>query len=326
MKNFTNCFTAIFVFSLFSTATLSASENYDIYKKLTVQQCDSLIQANETNPNFVIIDVRTPSQWQAGHLQGSINRNYYDSDFTEQVDALPRHKTYLIHCQSGGRSSGTFTKMQNLGFAEVYDMQGGISSWKNASLPTTSEIAPKLMLVSKEEITGTSNTDSIKITVTNRANDILSFSSIELFDIHEIYSDFDVEAELKGAEDYTFYVFHEPGYTETDSTCIILGSNGGQLDIDVVLKNGVIQTIPEKKIADYMIFPNPASDYLQFNSNTVQLIDKIKIIDITGKTILLTNNFDPADKLYIGGLPTGIHILTLYSKRFTQTQKIVINR
>ncbi|QGY42127.1 T9SS type A sorting domain-containing protein [Maribellus comscasis] len=326
MKNFTICFTALFVFGLFFTATSSATESDNIYKKLTVQLCDSLINANETNPNFVIIDVRTPSQWLAEHLQGSINRNYYDSDFTEQLDALPRHKTYLIHCQSGGRSSGTFTKMQNLGFAEVYDMQGGISSWKSASLPTTSEIAPKLMLVSKEEIRGTSNTDSIKITVTNRANDILSFSSLELFDIHNTYSDFDVELELEGAEDYTFYVFHEPGYTETDSTCIILESNGGQLDIDVVFKNGVIQTIPEQEIAGYMIFPNPASDYLQFNANTVQLIDKIRIIDITGKTILLANNFDPAGKLDIGELPTGIHILTLYSGKITQTQKIVINR
>ena len=128
----------IIVFSFLSLFVLTAnitkvfSEN--IYKKISVASCDSLIKANETNPNFVILDVRRSTEWNPDHLNGSINRNYYDPGFEAQLDALPKNKIFLIHCQSGGRSGGAFAKMQTLGFSEVYDMIGGMGSWKANSI------------------------------------------------------------------------------------------------------------------------------------------------------------------------------------------------
>ena len=94
------------------TSTTISAEN--IYKKLTVEKCDSLINANETNPNFVILDVRTYGKWVNDHLEGSINRSTRDADFQQQLDALPKHKIFLLHCQSGGRSTGAFIKMQSV--------------------------------------------------------------------------------------------------------------------------------------------------------------------------------------------------------------------
>ncbi len=326
MKIFTCCASFLFIIFFLTQNISNASENENIFKKLTVLQCDSLIKANENNPDFVIMDVRTPSSWSPDHLEGSINRNYYDSDFTEQLDALPKHKTYLIHCQSGGRSSGTFTKMQNLGFEEVYDMQGGMSSWKSASLPTTSVIEPKLMMVSREETTENSTTDTIKITVTNRANDILSFSPLELFDIHDIYSDFDESVSLGGAEDYSFFVYHTPGYSGSDSTCIIINSNGGQLDIDVVLKDGYIQDIAEQQLADITVYPNPANRFIQFNVPGRNTIDEISIFDITGKIVLLKNQLATTQKLDVSSFSPGMHFLRIRIGDTYTTQKIMINR
>jgi hypothetical protein len=60
----------------------------NIYKTILAIACDSLIKANNKNPDFVILDVRTPSVWKVDHLWESISRNYYDADFsTDQCTA-----------------------------------------------------------------------------------------------------------------------------------------------------------------------------------------------------------------------------------------------
>ena len=114
----------------FLFAGYASAEN--IYGRLTAFQCDSLIKANETNPNFVILDVRTSGEWNGYHIMGSINRSTGLADFTTQLDALPKQKIFLLHCQSGGRSAGAFQKMKDFQFAEVYEMIGGINSWNAA--------------------------------------------------------------------------------------------------------------------------------------------------------------------------------------------------
>jgi len=193
----------------------------NIYKQLSPIKCDSLIQANSDNPNFVILDVRTDREWRGGHLEGSINRSTGDADFQQRLALLPKHKLFLLHCQSGGRSAGAFTKMKNLEFAEVYEMIGGMSDWNKANLPTTTEIAPKLMLVSHKELTGDVS-DTVKVTITNRANDQLTFQSVTIDDEHAITHNFDEAIRIEGAEDYTFSIYHSPGYLIDDTTQINL--------------------------------------------------------------------------------------------------------
>ncbi len=314
----------IFLFIFFTGINFSSLNAENVYKRLTALQCDSLVQANETNPNFVILDVRTPSQWQPDHLAGSINRNYYDADFTQQLDALPRNKTYLIHCQSGGRSSGTFSKMQNLEFAEVYEMIGGISAWKSASLPTTSVIEPKLMLVSYNEKSGNSNNDTIKVTITNRANDILKFNTVELFDLHEIFTDFDLELQLKGAEDYTFSVIHVPGYSGADSTNIKVESNGGNLELSLLFENGVIQNSPIISWPEVAVYPNPCSDFLYVSYESFQAIEKVSIFGLNGQLLFEKHNVKNHEGINVQQLNSGVYLLQLKTENQIQVQKIVI--
>lgn len=115
-----------------------------IYRNLSTQQADSLIDANSGNLDFIIIDVRTASEYNGGHLQNAINMNYYSATFSADLDNLDHSKIYLLYCQAGSRSGATFTLMQNKQFKEVYNMLGGISGWINAGYPVvtgTTEIA-----------------------------------------------------------------------------------------------------------------------------------------------------------------------------------------
>ena len=62
--------------------------------------------------------------------------DYYSENFREALDELDKSKTYLIYCRSGRRTGETLQMMKELYFTEVYNMLGGINSWKSKGLPT----------------------------------------------------------------------------------------------------------------------------------------------------------------------------------------------
>ena len=86
--------------------------------------------------NLVILDIRTPKEFKAGHLKGAKNLNYYADDFEAKIDALDRSKTYLAHCASGGRSGKAMKLFKRKKFAAVYHMKDGYKGWTAAKLPT----------------------------------------------------------------------------------------------------------------------------------------------------------------------------------------------
>lgn len=98
-----------------------------------------LIKKNQENPEFVILDVRTPREYEGGHLKDATLMNFYDSDFAKQLDTLDKDKTYFIYCHSGQRSGRTLNLMEKAGFSKVYNLAPGIVGWKKAGLPVVQE-------------------------------------------------------------------------------------------------------------------------------------------------------------------------------------------
>lgn len=309
-----------FIFSL-------TAEAEGVFKKLSVEKCDSLIKANDQNPNFVILDVRTPASWNSGHLVGSIYRNYYDSNFDDQLNQLPKHKIFLIHCQSGGRSGNTFNKMKNMGFSEVYDMIGGMNAWKGNSYPTTTQIEPRLMLVSTETVKGnTGSNDTLYISITNRANGKLTFSSINVNDVHETQHDFDLGHQLEGAEDVTFSIVHSPLYSDVDTTSLTLVSNGGTLELDLILKDGVIQKVSEPVLPEIVVYPNPASSSIRISGLETNAGTRISLYNIHGQEILTVHDYMQNEAIDISGLNSGIFIIHFKHRSQLISKKILISR
>lgn len=96
-------------------------------KSINVSQFKQLI-----NSEVIILDVRRPIEFGAGHLENAININYFDKDFIDQASKLDKSKALLIHCASRGRSSGAMNKLKGNGFSTIYNMLGGFSAWQKA--------------------------------------------------------------------------------------------------------------------------------------------------------------------------------------------------
>jgi phage shock protein E len=84
---------------------------------------------------LVVLDIRTPDEFAAGHLEGAINIDYYASDFEQQLAELDLEAPYVMYCNSGNRSANALPVMDALGFTEVYELNGGIQAWFGANLP-----------------------------------------------------------------------------------------------------------------------------------------------------------------------------------------------
>ena len=83
------------------------------------------IAAAEADSAAVILDVRQPDEFAAGHLAKAINLDWLNpSAFSEGMAKLDKDHTYYIYCRSGRRSNAAASKMKREGF-RVFDMKGG---------------------------------------------------------------------------------------------------------------------------------------------------------------------------------------------------------
>lgn len=87
------------------------------------------------NESGVLIDVRTPGEYKKGYIAGSVLMDIFNDNFDSELAKLDKTKTYYVYCAKGGRSEECSEKMLALGFKKVYNLDGGISDWKDSGLP-----------------------------------------------------------------------------------------------------------------------------------------------------------------------------------------------
>jgi rhodanese-related sulfurtransferase len=102
---------------------------------ISPKQAYTLIQQERDNPDFVILDIRTPAEFKAGHIEGATRIDYYSKEFLNQMQALDKNKTYLIYCRSANRTTRTLYLIKDMGFEAVYNMGQGIRGWLQNGFP-----------------------------------------------------------------------------------------------------------------------------------------------------------------------------------------------
>ncbi|MCZ2140605.1 MAG: thioredoxin [Bacteroidia bacterium] len=89
----------------------------------------------ENSNDIQLVDVRTTQEFNDGHLKNAVLMNYNSPEFKSAIEALDKNKPTYVYCLSGGRSSGAVSIMKEKGFKEVYNLNGGILSWKKNNYP-----------------------------------------------------------------------------------------------------------------------------------------------------------------------------------------------
>jgi rhodanese-related sulfurtransferase len=85
--------------------------------------------------NNLVLDVRTPREYKAGHLAGAVNLNLRAPDFAAQAGRLDKSRTYLVHCAVGARSVSACQKLGAMGFTNLVNLKTGLNGWEAAGQP-----------------------------------------------------------------------------------------------------------------------------------------------------------------------------------------------
>lgn len=132
MRLFKIHFVAItIIIMLFSILPLVSAAQHitDTSKKVNVIS-QKKFKHQMKNDDVVILDVRTPGEFNAGNIPGAILIDYKDSSFAQQISKLDKNRHYLVYCKAGNRSNKAVQYMLDNGFTKVHQLKNGYSNWK----------------------------------------------------------------------------------------------------------------------------------------------------------------------------------------------------
>lgn len=126
------------IFILFTSFTLLSCNGQPSKKIETITPETFAKKINETSKPQ-ILDVRTPEEFTSEHILDAENINWLGDNFVSETKKLDKAKPVFVYCKSGGRSAKASAKLAELGFKNIYELQGGILKWNAAGLSKPSE-------------------------------------------------------------------------------------------------------------------------------------------------------------------------------------------
>ena len=115
----------IFLLS-FSSIFYSCAQEVKNVQLLNVNNFMMAISASDAQ----LLDVRTAEEYSFGKIQDAVNIDYYQKDiFTNAINKLKKNEPVYLYCRSGKRSHDASMILAEMGFEEIYDLQGGYNAW-----------------------------------------------------------------------------------------------------------------------------------------------------------------------------------------------------
>jgi len=120
----------LFIFGFIPGCSSNATKN-ETYQNIDAKEAFDLIQ----NKELLILDVRTPGEYAAGHIKNSvlIPLQVLETDYTKILDY--RGKSVFLYCRSGNRSVGASKILIKNGFKKLYNLKSGINDWVKNGFP-----------------------------------------------------------------------------------------------------------------------------------------------------------------------------------------------
>jgi len=109
-------------FAVFLTMLLFVNIGYSQIKSKPITEF-----SQKHTENIVLVDVRTPEEFESGHLEHAININFYDPKFIEKFNIADKETTIYLYCKMGGRSARAASVLDSLGY-KVVNLEGGYNA------------------------------------------------------------------------------------------------------------------------------------------------------------------------------------------------------
>lgn len=103
------------------------------------QNADDVLQQAD-----LLIDVREPDEYRAGHVVGAVNipRGLLEFRMSSTPDYEPRDKKIVIYCKTSGRAALAAAALLDMGYLSVQSIAGGIDAWQAAGKPVVQPSLP----------------------------------------------------------------------------------------------------------------------------------------------------------------------------------------
>lgn len=98
------------------------------YQEINSSELEEIIDSDEQK-DYMLLDVRTPQEFRNGHIPGAVLLDIYDPEFKNKIEKLDKDKTYYVICRSGNRSGMACQVMHDMGFKDLYNLEGGMLDW-----------------------------------------------------------------------------------------------------------------------------------------------------------------------------------------------------
>ena len=125
-------------------------------KNIQLLEAPAFAEKIKNTPNAQILDVRTPQEFAGDHIENAKNINWLNADFATNAATLNNTKPVFVYCKAGSRSNKAAAKLEEMGFTNIYDLQGGILKWEAAGLSKPSD---KLVGINRQQFEALLNSD-----------------------------------------------------------------------------------------------------------------------------------------------------------------------
>ena len=124
---------AVFLFGLTLILFFTACKDNSLAQGIKVLKPVEFQEAAKNN-DIQLVDARTTKEFEEGHLKGALNIDVLKSDFSAEAEKLDLEKPVYVYCRSGKRSATAALILKDMGFKEIYDMEGGYLLWESEVL------------------------------------------------------------------------------------------------------------------------------------------------------------------------------------------------
>lgn len=79
----------------------------------------------DAHKEAVLVDVRTPEEFDQGHLCDALNIDFKAEDFKDKIQELSKTTPIYLYCRTGKRSKNAASLLEELGFENITNLEGG---------------------------------------------------------------------------------------------------------------------------------------------------------------------------------------------------------